>query len=236
MDISGRDVYFIDIACSYQVIADLVAQGSAVTILDHHVSRKKDLKAATHAVYAQNHSGCYLAWKFFHPNKKVPLFVKVIEDNDLYRFAVPHTREYIAIFAGLAFDFKLWNKLERDLENPAKRKAYLTKGKTLLEYKWQLIERILPLAEKVTFEGYTTYALNANLFYSDATNELYKIHKAPFAISWMYRDGKIKVSLRSKGTVDVAQLAVKYGGGGHKSAAGFSFPFGQEFPWKLVPH
>lgn len=35
-------------------------------------------------------------------------------------------------------------------------------------------------------------------------------------------DGTFKVSTRSKELVDVAQIAVKYGGGGHKRAAGFS--------------
>lgn len=35
-------------------------------------------------------------------------------------------------------------------------------------------------------------------------------------------DGTFKVSTRSRELVDVAQIAVKYGGGGHKRAAGFS--------------
>ncbi len=35
-------------------------------------------------------------------------------------------------------------------------------------------------------------------------------------------DGKIKVSLRSKDRVDVSKIAIKFGGGGHKNAAGFT--------------
>lgn len=35
-------------------------------------------------------------------------------------------------------------------------------------------------------------------------------------------DGRIKVSLRSKSTVDVGSIAVRFGGGGHKRAAGFT--------------
>ena len=34
---------------------------------------------------------------------------------------------------------------------------------------------------------------------------------------------EIKLSLRSKGDLDVASFARKYGGGGHKNAAGCSF-------------
>lgn len=35
-------------------------------------------------------------------------------------------------------------------------------------------------------------------------------------------DGQVKVSLRSRGNVDVERLARRHGGGGHKNAAGFS--------------
>ena len=35
-------------------------------------------------------------------------------------------------------------------------------------------------------------------------------------------DGEDRVSLRSKGTVDVREVAVAFGGGGHRNAAGFT--------------
>ena len=35
-------------------------------------------------------------------------------------------------------------------------------------------------------------------------------------------DGKTKVSLRSKGDVDINRLAARFGGGGHKNASGIS--------------
>lgn len=37
------------------------------------------------------------------------------------------------------------------------------------------------------------------------------------------REGKVRVSLRSMGEVDVAEIAREFGGGGHKNAAGISF-------------
>jgi phosphoesterase RecJ-like protein len=37
-------------------------------------------------------------------------------------------------------------------------------------------------------------------------------------------DGQIRVSLRSKGDVDVRKVAGEFGGGGHKNAAGFTLP------------
>ena len=37
----------------------------------------------------------------------------------------------------------------------------------------------------------------------------------------------IRVSMRSKNNVDVRQIAVSYGGGGHRNAAGFSTKMSQ---------
>jgi len=37
-------------------------------------------------------------------------------------------------------------------------------------------------------------------------------------------DGRIKVSLRSKGTLDVHRLAIEFGGGGHRNASGIVMP------------
>jgi phosphoesterase RecJ-like protein len=38
-------------------------------------------------------------------------------------------------------------------------------------------------------------------------------------------EGVLRCSLRSKGFVNVAQLAQSFGGGGHKTAAGFKCPY-----------
>jgi bifunctional oligoribonuclease and PAP phosphatase NrnA len=47
-------------------------------------------------------------------------------------------------------------------------------------------------------------------------------------------DGQVKVSLRSRGTIDVCKIAAKFGGGGHKLAAGAHLPGPIENAKKLV--
>jgi len=44
-------------------------------------------------------------------------------------------------------------------------------------------------------------------------------------------DGTYKVSTRSNGQIDVAALAMKFGGGGHRQAAGFSM---KGKPWEII--
>jgi phosphoesterase RecJ-like protein len=41
-------------------------------------------------------------------------------------------------------------------------------------------------------------------------------------------DGPVKVSMRTKGDIDVAVIAIANGGGGHKNAAGFKSPYNFE--------
>jgi phosphoesterase RecJ-like protein len=47
-------------------------------------------------------------------------------------------------------------------------------------------------------------------------------------------DGRVKVSLRSRGAVDVCRIAAKFGGGGHKMAAGAYLPGPIENARKLI--
>jgi phosphoesterase RecJ-like protein len=47
-------------------------------------------------------------------------------------------------------------------------------------------------------------------------------------------DGRIRCSLRSKGALDVGEIAVKFGGGGHKMAAGTFVPGPMENAQKLI--
>jgi len=48
--------------------------------------------------------------------------------------------------------------------------------------------------------------------------------KYPFVVMYFDTADKRVFSLRSRGEVDVANIAKRYGGGGHAGAAGFTMP------------
>ncbi len=234
-ELKGRELIFIDICYPAEIMKKVVKQSPHVLVIDHHVSQKEALAYAHDVVYALHHSGCVLAWKTLHPGTPVPYFLRVIEDNDLHRLVMPGTNEYVAVLSGIPFSFQRWSKLAKDFASPSKRRTYLQKGHALLEYKRQLIDRALKNSEPVMFEGHSAMAINTPTFYSDSANTLYERHDVHLGIAWFYKKGKIHVSLRSDGTIDVAKLALKYNGGGHKAAAGFSYPIKGAFPWKMRP-
>ena len=58
-----------------------------------------------------------------------------------------------------------------------------------------------------------------------------------FSMILSERDGKVKGSIRTlREDVDVAEMAGKFDGGGHKKAAGFALPgkLKSEVRWKVV--
>ena len=74
--------------------------------------------------------------------------------------------------------------------------------------------------------------------YSDTENLINECHRMGFvkvsAIFIELKDGRIRCSLRSKGAVDVSRIAAKFGGGGHKMAAGTFLPAPLENAKQLI--
>jgi len=64
--------------------------------------------------------------------------------------------------------------------------------------------------------------------YEDTENLINECHRiGTVKVSALFielKDGLIKCSLRSRGAIDVCQIAAKFGGGGHKMAAGVHLP------------
>jgi oligoribonuclease NrnB/cAMP/cGMP phosphodiesterase (DHH superfamily) len=230
----GKEIYTVDFTYKADVMNRLMKDNKRVTSIDHHVSAQHVTESTYRPLYALNHSGAVLAWKYFHPTKKIPLLSRYVEDMDLWKFKMPHTREIISYLDIFDFDFKEWDRLARDFENPAKRKKIIRDGGILLRHEERLVGRLAQNnAERVRFEGHTTFAVNTPLFHSDVGAALMK-KLPPISITWSRKNGLITVSLRSNGSVDVSKIAQRFGGGGHKSASGFAFPATKKFPWKIL--
>lgn len=76
--------------------------------------------------------------------------------------------------------------------------------------------------------------------YSELTGAIDYVNAIPgmrFSLILSERDGKVKGSLRTlRDDIDVAEMASKFSGGGHKKAAGFALPgkLKSELRWKVV--
>lgn len=236
--LKNKEVYLIDY--TYQdenLIKKLLRDNKRVTAIDHHITAEPAAKLTQNYSFALNHSGAVLAWKYFHPGKKVPVMLRYVEDRDLWRWKLPASKAVLAYFDLADRSFVAWNKAAKEFEQAKQRQVYKEKGELVLRYEKILLDETLPSAELVRFAGHTVFAINApHRLTSEIGNALAKKTNS-FAIVWRETAGMVKVSLRSAGSVDVAKIAKKFGGGGHKRAAAFSFSVranGMTFPWKVA--
>lgn len=109
-DVSGRQVFLLDFSYKFPVMEKLLKAADWVVVLDHHKTAEADLTPLLESgrlggKFDMKHSGAYLAWEYFHPEEPVPYFVKLVEDRDLWKFDLPHSRELNSLFFSYDYDF-----------------------------------------------------------------------------------------------------------------------------------
>ncbi len=234
--LEGKNVFTLDFCFPEKITTHLLKVTKSLVVIDHHVSSQKVALMVPQHVFDGEHtrSGATLSWGYFHPDRPVPKLLQYVEDVDLWSIKKPHTFELSAVLDVYPRDFKIWNKIAKDWEG-RNIKQYIEKGKALVAYQKEVIEKVVEDAIRVKFCGITTYAANfSGKLVSSIGHALYT-KLPPMAIIWSTKKDHIKVSLRSNGKVDVSKLAGRFGGGGgHKESSAFRLPLGAELPWKIV--
>lgn len=232
--LGGREVYLVDFCFEIAEQMDALAEiTKRLVVLDHHKSTKALVENAPEHVYDEKRSGATIAWSYFHPDTSAPRLMKYLEDGDLYRYALPETRDIFSYLLVLPFEFFAWDELALALEDDAKRAAILKKAAAYTEFFEALAQSSVERAKKVRFEGREVYfaATHPNItMKSFVGNELYK-KLPPFSLVVTAHPNGFGVSIRGDETVDVSKIAEKYGGGGHPGSAGFFIPNGETMPW-----
>lgn len=219
-DVRGKDVYTLDYCYSKDITARIMGQANRLVVIDHHVTAEEAVKMATEHVFDNFHSGSFLSWQYFHPEAPVPLFIRYVEDKDLWKFALPDSNAVFFWLVNLPREFVAWDRIIADFEDERKRSSFVAEGKRIEGQMMRVVNDHVARAKEVSFEGYKTLIIETAVYHSEVGHALAK-KLPPIGIVWVEKNGKFSVSLRSDGTVDVSKLAQKYGGGGHKAAAGF---------------
>lgn len=233
LGLKGKELYFLDFTYPTPITKKLIQENKRVTAVDHHISVKEAVLKTHKYLFDIKHSAAVLSWKYFHPVHPLPRLLKHIEDIDLWKFKLPRTREIIAFLETNPFNFKTWDGIRRGFDKPKTRKLYIEEGKRILIYQEKLIEHLTEGADLVHFAGRNVLVVNSPVFHSQIGNFLAK-KRPPIGIVWSAVGGAVRVSLRSNGKVDVSKIAARFGGGGHKNAAGFTLLEGAKLPWKKI--
>lgn len=169
-----------------------------------------------------NRSGVGIVYDELFRTKR-PIAINYIEDRDLWKFKFKDTNDFIEGL-NVYYDMHPSKEYMKDIiydENISN--DIISKGKLLFQAKKFRVEKSLEQGKLGTFMGHPAFFVNATSDVSDIGNEACKMSTVPIvAVVYRYIEPDlIKVSLRSI-FIDVSELAKKYGGGGHRLAAGFT--------------
>lgn len=234
-----EQVYIVDFSISPDEMRRLLKITKNVTWIDHHITAIDKYAGFEHDIRGVRLVGvaaCMLTYCYlhhmtdrghgsiipFHPfmTDHAPFYTKLIADWDVWKFDYgDDTRCFITAFnseeTGPLGDF--WGQFyakdnaEADL---------IMKGATMLEYRDGFMREYTKLGFEVNFEGYRCFAMNighANSeFFKAVSDKGYDI-----LMPFVFNGEKWTVSMYSQ-NIDVSEIAKRYGGGGHKNAAGFT--------------
>ncbi len=220
-ELAGKDVYILDFSYPPEVFAAIERDAKSLTVIDHHKGVEAEVRAVKNHVFDNDHSGAVLSWNYFHPGAPVPKLLAYIEDADLWKFALPHSREISAVIHTPGFDLNRWDTLAAEIETEEGLARHVARGTAYLGQWDTLVAEATEFAEEVEFEGYRVYAVNASRMFRSNLGNALALKKPPFAIVYYFYGGEWHYSLRGDGSIDLTELVKKYGGSGHKSAAAF---------------
>ena len=197
---------------------------------------------SVYCLFDMERSGAGMAWDFFHPEKPRPRLIDYVEDRDLWRFKLPGSRAFSANLFSLPYDFHMWDRVALASDDDRKRQAFIDEGEAIeRKHHKDVAELVKALKRDMTIGGFRVPVANlpytltsdaghlmCNEWNGDLRDDGVSTAMPPFAACyWDTPKGRV-FSLRSVGDFDVAAIAAKYGGGGHKNASGFTLPHGAE--------
>lgn len=228
------NVAIVDFSYKRFEMVSLCMNARRVLVLDHHKTAAAELDGIeteclnTKVVFDMSQCGSMLAWRHYFPDEPPPLFLAYIQDRDLWTKKIPGIEEFTSALRSYPMDFGVWNQIV--VESMRAEKAGLpeplvSEGIAIQRYFRTLVESAKKHAHPRNIAGYTVPVVNASLFLaSEVCGEL--AEGQPFAAMYAETATDVIWSLRSRTPdgVDVSEVAKRFGGGGHKNAAGFAMP------------
>ena len=230
VDFQAAEVLFVDLTPTNAELRTLAPAAARLTVLDHHISSQKRVEEEEglmdalaerdhHVHFDLEHSGAVLAWNHFHPEEPVPLLLQYVQDQDLWKWELPHSREINACLGSYPREFSVWQELsQKPLEELAAQGTAIVRANDID------VQRLLRTAHRVRVGSRAVEAVNSAHNRAEIGHGL--AERARFEEPWgcVYRINgrRVHASLYSIGDFDVSVIAGEYGGGGHRNASGFS--------------
>ncbi len=222
-------VYIVDYSIQPDEMHRLLMCTGNVVWIDHHktaIDKYKDFNVDIAGIRQDGVAGCMLTWQYFNelPEDEAPKFIRLVADYDVWTFKYGEDTKNFHT----GFDFKRafstddywWHIAESPCWDESVDNI-IVRGKTMNEYRDNIAETYCKsFGFETVFAGHKAFAMNQGMVSSDHFKSVDE-DKYDLFIAFVFNGVNWQYSLRSSKT-DVSDIAKKYGGGGHKGAAGFS--------------
>lgn len=243
--LENRDIVMADLC--FQSFSEMIAlnnRAKSLVWIDHH---KSAILAAENydipGLRRTSVAACELVWEYFFENEPMPEAIKLLGMYDSWRF-IKEPKEYQECVLNFQYGMRLYgltpeDSLWVDLFEPPKHiiigktagqvfvEEAIYKGKIIRDYEKAQNEKFIKsFGFEVEFAGYKAICANRGACNSQLFDSVWDPEKYDLMIAFVYKRGHYTVSLYStKPDVDCSVLAKRFGGGGHKGAAGFQCDF-----------
>jgi oligoribonuclease NrnB/cAMP/cGMP phosphodiesterase (DHH superfamily) len=228
----GKNVLIVDFSFRMPIFNNLIKICKNVLVIDHHKTAQENLStvASKHKIFDMNHSGATLTWSYLFGTAydKMPLFIQLIEDRDIWTKKLPGVDELSQYLFTVELDPKSWTRfLNQDILDQA-----ILEGRLIKKISDDLVEKMTRRAsikfQKIGTMGYYFIIYcqcGISSLVSDLGNRLIQLYPhVDFAAVYSLSESQTKFSLRSSNTqADVSNIAKYFNGGGHRNAAGVVF-------------
>jgi oligoribonuclease NrnB/cAMP/cGMP phosphodiesterase (DHH superfamily) len=233
--LAGKKVVIVDFCYPLEEMKDIARVADHLTVLDHHDTAMRAIEKLegenVTKVFDMARSGAQIAWDYVNPASTIrPWFVEIVADRDLWKWEIPHSREYgTALHHGDWYRFdsiEALNSMTPEQTEDVKT-LLLTQGTLLKSMEEKKVRICVRYSQLVEFEGYRVRLGHIDSDYrSAAGNSLNEKGDCDFAATWryVYEVDQWWISVRAPKDCPIAvnKLCEKYGGGGHPAACGFA--------------
>ncbi|GKV05314.1 hypothetical protein SLEP1_g17342 [Rubroshorea leprosula] len=262
------EIYLLDFVGPKGFVNDISSRVGRVVVLDHHKTAVEMLDADASIgenvtkVLDMERSGATIAYDYFIEKlvsggsksdlsrfERVRRLFEYIEDGDLWRWSLPHSKAFSSGLKDLKIEFSLQlnpslfeQLLSLDVD------SIINQGRESLQHKQKLIEETLAQSYEIALGGGifgnclavdadSVSELRSELGHQLATKsfnlKLRGIGAVVYRVPQLENDQMLKISLRSLDREDTTPISQEYRGGGHRNASSFLLSSAEFEKWKV---
>lgn len=241
-------VVIADFSYPWGLLNDLAARCDQVVVLDHHKTAQEnlvDLPMNVEVIFDMERSGARIVYDWLWDNQvhfdtidgrslsHVEMFnfdgpeilVDYVQDYDLWNKVLPDTEEIGAVIRSTPFEMNAWSALARRLQTS--KISVVESGRAIFMNTQKVLETHVETAREIIIDGHTVLAVSIPYMFGSSIAELLctgENEHYPFGAYYIHHPWGTQWGLRSRNEFDVSEVAERFGGGGHKNAAGFKIP------------